>query len=101
MKNSKDRRLYLTLGTSLSPSALVSSSCFPAGDRRAGWNMTLAQATSASCPGNLLEGLILRWLLLVGYIWAIGFMPDVRRLFMGITARSTRPSTPTKPVRRT
>lgn len=29
---------------------------------------------------NLLEGLI-RLLLLVGYIWAIGFMPDVRRLF--------------------
>jgi uncharacterized protein YqhQ len=29
---------------------------------------------------NLLEG-ILRLLLLVGYIWAIGFMPDVRRLF--------------------
>lgn len=30
--------------------------------------------------GNLLEGL-LRLALLVGYIWAIGFMPDVRRLF--------------------
>lgn len=30
--------------------------------------------------GNLLEGL-LRLVLLVGYIWAIGFMPDVRRLF--------------------
>ncbi|MBV6397075.1 MAG: hypothetical protein HFACDABA_02680 [Anaerolineales bacterium] len=30
--------------------------------------------------GNLLEG-ILRLALLVGYIWAIGFMPDVRRLF--------------------
>lgn len=29
---------------------------------------------------NLLEGAI-RLLLLVGYIWAIGFMPDVRRLF--------------------
>jgi uncharacterized protein YqhQ len=29
---------------------------------------------------NLLEGL-LRLLLLVGYIWAIGFLPDVRRLF--------------------
>ena len=29
---------------------------------------------------NLLEGLI-RLLLLIGYIWAIGFMPDVRRLF--------------------
>lgn len=30
--------------------------------------------------GNLLEG-ILRLLLLVGYIWAIGFMPDIRRVF--------------------
>jgi len=30
--------------------------------------------------GNLLEGVV-RLGLLVGYIWAIGFMPDVRRLF--------------------
>ncbi len=30
---------------------------------------------------NLLEGFI-RLALLVGYIWAIGFMPDVKRLFM-------------------
>lgn len=30
--------------------------------------------------GNLLEGL-LRLLLLVGYIWGIGFLPDIRRLF--------------------
>ena len=29
---------------------------------------------------NLLEGLV-RLLLLVGYIWAIGFMPDIRRVF--------------------
>ncbi len=29
---------------------------------------------------NLLEGLI-RLVLLVGYIWAIGFMPDIRRVF--------------------
>src|SRR5512138_1643611 len=29
---------------------------------------------------NLLEG-ILRLMLLIGYIWAIGFMPDVKRLF--------------------
>ncbi len=29
---------------------------------------------------NLLEGII-RLLLLVGYIWAIGFMPDIKRLF--------------------
>jgi uncharacterized protein YqhQ len=30
--------------------------------------------------GNLLEGIV-RLLLLIGYIWAIGFMPDVKRLF--------------------
>jgi len=30
--------------------------------------------------GNLLEGVI-RLFLLVGYIWAIGFMPDIKRLF--------------------
>jgi uncharacterized protein YqhQ len=30
---------------------------------------------------NLLEG-VLRLLLLIGYIWAISFMPDVKRLFM-------------------
>ncbi len=38
----------------------------------------------ASAPGlwigNLLEGVV-RLLLLIGYIWAIGFMPDVKRLF--------------------
>ncbi len=36
-----------------------------------GWNTWLA---------NLLEGVV-RLILLVGYIWAIGFMPDVKRLF--------------------
>ncbi len=36
-----------------------------------GWNPWLA---------NLLEGVI-RLLLVIGYIWAIGFMPDARRLF--------------------
>ena len=30
--------------------------------------------------GNLLEG-VLRLLLLISYIWAIGFMPDIKRLF--------------------
>ncbi|MFC2028567.1 DUF1385 domain-containing protein [Chloroflexota bacterium] len=29
---------------------------------------------------NLIEGLI-RLLLLIGYIWAVGFMPDIRRVF--------------------
>lgn len=30
--------------------------------------------------GNLLEG-VLRLLLLLGYIWAVGFIPDIRRVF--------------------
>ena len=30
--------------------------------------------------GNVLEG-VLRLVLLVGYIWGIGFMPDIRRVF--------------------
>ena len=29
---------------------------------------------------NLLEGII-RFLLMVGYIWAVGYMPDIRRVF--------------------
>jgi uncharacterized protein YqhQ len=67
--------LYLTLATSLA----ISIGLFillPAGigglaDHFLGWN-TLAH--------NLLEGLM-RLVLLVGYIWGIGFMPDVKRLF--------------------
>src|SRR5215216_2212975 len=34
----------------------------------------------SSWLANLLEGVV-RLILLVGYIWAIGFMPDVKRLF--------------------
>jgi uncharacterized protein YqhQ len=67
--------LYLTLATSLA----IGIGLFillPAGvggwaEHSLGWS-TLAH--------NLLEGLI-RLVLLVGYIWAIGFMPDVKRLF--------------------
>lgn len=67
--------LYLTLATSL----VIGIGLFillPAGigglaDHFLGWN-TLAH--------NLLEGLM-RLVLLVGYIWGIGFMPDVERLF--------------------
>lgn len=40
-------------------------------ERYLGWNVWW---------NNLLEGLV-RLLLLVGYIWAIGFMPDIKRLF--------------------
>jgi uncharacterized protein YqhQ len=67
--------LYLTLAVSL---ALGIGLFFllPAGvgglaEKYLGWNSWLA---------NLLEGIV-RLILLVGYIWAIGFMPDVKRLF--------------------
>lgn len=67
--------LYLTLGISLA----IGIGLFfllPAGiggfaESSLGWNPWL---------NNLLEGVI-RLILLVAYIWAIGFMPDVKRLF--------------------
>ena len=67
--------LYLTLGTSL----LIGIGLFvllPAGiggfaEHYLGWH---------NLAHNLLEGLV-RLILLVGYIWGIGFMPDVKRLF--------------------
>jgi uncharacterized protein YqhQ len=67
--------LYLTLAVSLS----IGIGLFfllPAGvgglaEHYLGWSAWL---------NNLLEGVI-RLLLLIGYIWAIGFMPDVKRLF--------------------
>jgi uncharacterized protein YqhQ len=67
--------LYITMGISLTLGVALFF-LLPAGiggvaERYLGWNVWW---------DNLLEGLI-RLLLLVGYIWAIGFMPDVRRLF--------------------
>ncbi len=67
--------LYLTLGVSLAIGIGVFF-LLPAGvgglaEHYLGWSPLL---------NNLLEG-ILRLLFLVGYIWAIGFMPDVARLF--------------------
>jgi uncharacterized protein YqhQ len=67
--------LYLTLTVSL----LIGIGLFfllPAGigglaEKYLGWSSWL---------GNLLEGVV-RLILLVGYVWAIGFMPDVKRLF--------------------
>jgi uncharacterized protein YqhQ len=68
--------LYLTLGLSL----ILGIGLFfllPAGigglaEYYLGWSSWL---------NNLVEG-IFRLLFLIGYIWAIGFMPDVKRLFM-------------------
>jgi uncharacterized protein YqhQ len=67
--------LYLTLAISLSI-GIGLFFLFPAGvgglaERNLHWNPWLA---------NLLEGIV-RLILLVAYIWAIGFMPDVKRLF--------------------
>lgn len=71
--------LYLTLGLSLT-FGIGLFFLLPAGI--GGWvEHLLAQNASALWVGNLLEG-ILRLLLLIGYIWAISFLPDVKRLFM-------------------
>ena len=67
--------LYLTLGIAL----LFGVGLFfllPAGlgslaERYLGWN---------AWWGNVFEGLI-RLALLVGYVWGIGFLPDIRRVF--------------------
>jgi uncharacterized protein YqhQ len=68
--------LYLTLGLSLTL-GIGLFFLLPAGiggiaEHYLGWSPWL---------NNLLEG-ILRLLLLIGYIWGISFMPDVKRLFM-------------------
>ena len=71
--------LYLTLFTSLA-FGIGLFFLLPAGI--GGWvEHLLAQTTSALWLGNLLEG-VLRLILLIGYIWGIGFMPDVKRVFM-------------------
>ena len=68
--------LYLTLGLSLA-FGIGLFFLLPAGigglaEHYLGWSSWL---------NNLVEGL-LRLLLLIGYIWAISFMPDVKRVFM-------------------
>jgi uncharacterized protein YqhQ len=44
------------------------------------FNFDLSQATTAAWIGNLIEGVI-RLLILVGYIWFIGRIPDIKRVF--------------------
>ena len=67
--------LYITLGTSLAIGiglfVLLPASVGGWAEHSLGWT---------NIAHNLLEGFI-RLVLLVGYIWAIGFMPDVKRLF--------------------
>jgi uncharacterized protein YqhQ len=67
--------LWITMAVSLTV-GIALFFLLPAGvgglaEKYLSWNSWLA---------NLLEGII-RLILLVGYIWAIGFMPDVKRLF--------------------
>jgi uncharacterized protein YqhQ len=68
--------LYLTLATSLALGIglffLLPAGLGGAAEKYLGWSPWL---------NNLAEG-ILRLVFLVGYIWAISFMPDVKRLFM-------------------
>jgi len=68
--------LYLTLGTSLAFGVglffLLPAGLGGLAEHYLGW---------APWLNNLAEG-ILRLALLIGYIWAISFMPDVKRLFM-------------------
>ena len=71
--------LYLTLGLSLA-FGIGLFFLLPAGI--GGWaEHLLSQTTGALWLGNLIEG-VLRLLLLIGYIWGISFMPDVKRVFM-------------------
>ena len=68
--------LYLTLGLSFTLGVglffLLPAGLGGAAEHYLGWSPWL---------NNLAEG-VLRLLFLVGYIWAISFMPDVKRLFM-------------------
>jgi uncharacterized protein YqhQ len=67
--------LYLTIGISLTLGIglffLLPAGIGSLAEHYLGWNVWW---------NNLLEGVV-RLLLLVGYIWAIGFMPDIKRLF--------------------
>ena len=71
--------LYLTMGLSLA-FGIGLFFLLPAGI--GGWvEHLLSQNTTALWAGNLLEG-VLRLFILIGYIWGISFMPDVKRVFM-------------------
>ena len=67
--------LYLTLGLTL----LVAIGIFFLAPAGVGWLSEHFLHWNAWWS-NLLEGLV-RLLLLIGYIWGIGFMPDIRRVF--------------------
>lgn len=88
--------LYLTLGLSLAfsiglffllPAAIggwvegfLAPSAAGGGGVLPAPALNVVASTSGLWLGNLVEGVI-KLALLVGYIWVIGFMPDVKRLF--------------------
>ena len=67
--------MYLTLGLSL----VVAAGIFFLGPAALG-QLTERWLGINAWWSNLLEGIV-RFLLMVGYIWAVGFMPDIRRVF--------------------
>src|SRR5271157_1146181 len=67
--------LYLTLGLTL----LVAIGVFFLAPAGVGW-LSEHFLNWSAWWSNLLEG-VLRLLFLIGYIWAIGFAPDIRRVF--------------------
>jgi uncharacterized protein YqhQ len=69
--------LYLTLGLSL---AFGIGLFFLLPAAIGGWTEKLFVPSAGLWVGNLVEGVV-KLAFLVGYIWAIGFMPDVKRLF--------------------
>jgi len=74
--------LYLTLGLSL---AFAVGLFFLAPAAVGHWatellNRSLSASSAHAWVGNLIEGVV-RFLLLVGYIWAIGHVPEIRRVF--------------------
>ncbi len=74
-ENLEGPALYLTLGFSLLLGVglffLLPATAGGLAEHFLGWN---------AWWGNLLEGVV-RLLLLVGYIWGVGFMPDIRRVY--------------------
>ncbi|MCX7609887.1 MAG: DUF1385 domain-containing protein [Anaerolineales bacterium] len=67
--------LYITLGLTI----LIAVGIFFLAPAGVGW-LTERYLHWGAWGSNLLEGIV-RLLLLIGYIWAIGFMPDIRRVF--------------------
>jgi uncharacterized protein YqhQ len=76
--------LYLTLGISLAFGIglffLAPAAVGQISEKLMSRAFAGSSSSWVSWTGNLLEGL-LRLFLLIGYIWAVGFIPDIRRVF--------------------